>query len=166
MLTVVTTNDMIGVCLLLAAGLHDIAARSVSNTLIVALATCATLGAVAHGHLATSILLSVFVFAAAVILWLRGFIGGGDAKLFGVAALLVPPAVIPAMLLDTAMIGGVLAIPYLIGPRLVARVSPQRPSGKLARIVRCEQWRLRRRGPLPYAVAIAAGTILSIVQGT
>ena len=51
-----------------------------------------------------------------------------------------------------------VAIAYLLGRFLLPRPAPRRPRHLLPRIVRVEAWRIRHRGPLPYACAIAAGT--------
>jgi prepilin peptidase CpaA len=62
------------------------------------------------------------------------------------------------MLLATAIAGGVLALLQLgLRGRLAAPSRP-RPAGLLRRVLRCEAWRIRRGAPLPYGVAIAAGT--------
>ncbi len=82
------------------------------------------------------------------------------------AVCVVAPGSVGLMLLATALAGGALCLPYLPGKRLFARPAPGRPVGMLSRVLRCERWRLRRRGPLPYAVAIAAGTLFALLQGT
>jgi prepilin peptidase CpaA len=38
---------------------------------------------------------------------------------------------------------------------------PGRPHSLIARIAKAEAWRLRRRGPLPYGAAIAAGALVA-----
>jgi len=90
--------------------------------------------------------------------------GGGDVKLLGAAALLVPPGSTPALVMDVCLSGGVLSLVFLAARRRVAVPGRLCPRGLLARAVRIERWRLRRGGPLPYAVAIACGAIIVIVQ--
>jgi hypothetical protein len=46
---------------------------------------------------------------------------------------------------------------------MAPRPPAARPSGLVRRALRCELRRLRRRGPLPYAAAIAAGGVFAIV---
>ncbi len=101
----------------------------------------------------------------AALFWLRGYMGGADSKLLAAAGLLVAPGSVPTMILATALAGGLLCLPYLPGRVLFARPTRGRPSELLRRLLRCEHWRLRRRGPLPYAVAIAAGTLFALLQG-
>jgi prepilin peptidase CpaA len=97
--------------------------------------------------------------------WRRGWMGGGDVKLLGAAALRVPPYAVPGMLMATALAGGVLALFYLVARRRLARPGGPRPSSLLLRALRAERWRLRRGGPMPYAVAIACGVFFVLSQG-
>lgn len=111
--------------------------------------------------LVSSAVTTLLLFAV-LCLWLARFMGGGDAKLIALIGMAVSPSgVIPA-LLATALAGGLLCLPYLLGPYLLPRPKPGRPTRILPRLLRCELWRLRRGGPLPYAVAIAAGTLFAM----
>jgi prepilin peptidase CpaA len=57
----------------------------------------------------------------------------------------------------TAIAGGLLAAAYLLlSPRLRGSYGTK-PTSMLGRVFTIEAWRIRRRGPLPYGVAIAAG---------
>ncbi len=156
-----------GVCsaLLVVAALHDLAARTVPNSLIGIIGLGGIGLAVAQHRLLPSIFIAVLLLAIAAVLWLRGYLGGADAKLLGAVSLFVPPVSVALMLGATAIAGGLLCLPYLPGARGFARPPPGRPAQLLARLWRCERWRLRRRGPLPYAVAIAAGTLFVMWQG-
>ncbi len=151
--------------ILAITALHDLAVRTVPNLLIAALAFCGLALAGLQHRFVASLAVAAVLFAAAALLWLRNMLGGADAKLLAACGLLIPPAHVAPMLLATALLGGVLCLPYLPGRRLFARPAPGRPSGVLLRLLRCERWRLRRRGPLPYAVAIAAGTLFAMFQG-
>lgn len=155
-----------GAALALAGcALHDVAVRTVPNTLLAVVALCALVLAAAQHRLPVSSAIFAVLFLASFGLWLRGWLGGGDAKLLSVCGLLVAPAAVPPMLLVTALAGGVLCLPYLPGKHLFSRPAPGRPALLHARLVRCERWRLRRRGPLPYAVAIASGAIFALLHG-
>jgi hypothetical protein len=62
----------------------------------------------------------------------------------------------------------VVGVIYLLGRLAGYGLAPRpgaRPRSLLARIVRVERRRLSRGGPLPYASAIAAGTIFIIFAG-
>lgn len=163
--TVVMIGDLAAALILLAAAMRDVVARQVSNTIICGVLACGFIVALAEHRLAASALVALVVFVLTLIMWLPGLIGGADAKLLAASGLLLAPAALPTMMLFTAIAGGVLCLPYLPGPRVFRRPAPTRPTGIVRRALRCEQWRLRRRGPLPYAVAIAAGTIFTLVHG-
>ncbi len=157
----------LGAVLALAgSALHDVAVRTVPNALVAALALCAVALAAIQHRLPGAAVAASMLLLAALGPWLRGWLGGGDAKLLAASGLLLAPGAVLPMLLATTLAGGVLCLPYLPGKRLFERPAPVRPARLLARCARCERWRLRRRGPLPYAVAIAAGAIFSLLHGT
>jgi len=154
--------------LLAAAALYDLGYRLIPDFLPGMLAGLAITARLAEGwsSLGVALLVSLVVFALLGFLALRGLIGGGDVKLGAAAALLVPVRSADDFVLATALAGGVLALLYLLaGLVLRARRRPSgRPASRLARIARTEAWRIRRGGPLPYGIAIAAGAVLSVVE--
>jgi len=154
---VITIFTFLSVALVLAASLHDVAARTIPNGVSVALAAVGAGGAFLTGHALPSLVLGAGVFGIATLCWRRGWLGGGDVKLLGAAALALSPASVPAFLATVAIGGGFLAALYLILRRIVPGPGPSKPRALLARFARAEQWRLQRRGSLPYACAIAAG---------
>jgi prepilin peptidase CpaA len=151
--------------LLLVAAMHDAAFRTVPNTVSVLLALCGIALRLAAGDLPAGLAAALIVFAAATLCWRCGCIGGADVKLLGAAALLVPPLQVPAMIMAVALAGGALTLPYLIARNRLRRPAAGRPRLLLARVARAEQRRLRQGGPLPYAVAIAAGVSFAVMQG-
>jgi prepilin peptidase CpaA len=167
-----------GAVMLVMAALHDVVARTVPNQLAAAIACaglvgqCAALAASLGNALSTggsladgffragmAMLASAGVFVAAALAWRRGWMGGGDVKLLGAASSLMPAVLVPTLLMATSLAGGVLALVYLVARRRLARPGSGRATGLLARAVKAERWRLRRGGPLPYAVAIASGAV-------
>jgi len=156
------TTVVVGLALLLGAALHDVAVRTVPNCVPVALAALGVAARLLDGSLLLGLAVAGAVFVVAVLLWLRGLMGGGDAKLLGAAALVAPPGRIPDLLLMTALCGGVLALFYLAMSRVVARPAGGTRRTMLGRIAKAERWRLSRRGPLPYATAIAGGSIIAL----
>jgi prepilin peptidase CpaA len=160
-----------GVCLLTYAGLillglaalHDVLARTIPNWICAALAA-AGLGALWLTPAASyRLLAAALLFAGAVLLWRAGWMGGGDAKLLGAVGLLVPPDRVAGTVLAIGFAGAVLALPYVICHGRIARPEPVRPHGLPARAWRAERFRLRRGGPLPYGVAIAAGAAIGLL---
>jgi prepilin peptidase CpaA len=155
----------LGASLLIIAALHDVAARTIPNWTSLLLALTGALLRWMDGQLLFGLALGLVVFVAAAFCWRRGWMGGGDVKLLGAVAIFVPPSHVPDTLIDITLAGGIVGLLYLFGRMVVRRVATRplpRPRGFLARILRAEHWRLLRGGPLPYASAIAAGTIFVI----
>jgi prepilin peptidase CpaA len=145
--------------LILAASLHDIVARTIPNGLALALAVTGVATATLGGYLIGSLLAAGIVFALTAVCWHRGWMGGGDVKLLGAAALGMPPGSILAFVAAVSIAGGLLALLYLIARQFVSAPAVPRPDGLFARAMRVERWRISRGGPLPYACAIAAGVL-------
>ncbi|MFT8243799.1 prepilin peptidase [Roseomonas sp. BN140053] len=146
------------------AAAQDVATRTIPDRATLAVAALGLAARAGEGGsaLAAAAMAATLVFAAGALLWWRGLLGGGDAKLLPAVALLLPPFAVPGLLLNVAMAGGVLALLYLLLAPWVAPV-PAQPGGTLLRRVwAAEARRLRRRGPLPYGVAIALGTGLAL----
>ncbi|MBP0463198.1 prepilin peptidase [Roseomonas sp. PWR1] len=150
---------------LAAAAFRDVAVRRIPNALVAAIAL---LGVARHaasglGPLFLSCIAASLVLFAAFMLWRRGVLGGGDVKLLAATALLVPPIAVPHLLLATAIAGGLLAACHLL-LRRHAGLPVAMPSGAIGRVLRCEAWRIGRGAPLPYGVAIAAGTFFVLIR--
>jgi prepilin peptidase CpaA len=152
----------VALALLLGAGVHDFATRTVPNWAPAGVAGAGLALRLLTGDLIYGLGFAFLVFAAAVAIWRAGLMGGADAKLLGAAALAAPPVGIPNLLLLTALSGGVLAVCYLVLSYVVSRPPPGRRRTMIGRIAKAERWRLSRRGPLPYAAAIAAGGVVAL----
>ncbi len=168
---------LIAVPLLGYAALQDLAVRTIPDGISLALALSGLVLRIAAMQAVMAVLAALTVFLLALGCWRRGWLGGGDVKLLGAVALLVPPWKVPAVLLAIALAGGVLAGLYLLLGRLLeapaglaaasssAACSATARPGFPARVWRLECHRVRRRGPLPYACAIAAGTLFVMLGG-
>jgi prepilin peptidase CpaA len=152
-----------GAGLLLLAALHDIIARTVPNGVSVLLALAGLGARIMDSNVLVGAAAAAAVFFVAAFLWRRGWMGGGDVKLIGATALVVPPHHVFSFIVAMSVSGSILAALYLVAGRVARRNKPvpegrsARPVGLLPRAVRAELWRMRRGGPLPYACAIAAG---------
>lgn len=152
-----------GMGLVLIAAVHDIVARTVPNWVSVLLALVGLGARIVDGKLMIGLLAALSVFMVAAFLWRRGWLGGGDVKLLGAAALVLPPTSVIPFIVAMSISGSLLAMAYLAAgyaARAVRRpvaTNGARPNGLIARAKRVELWRMRRGGPLPYACAIAAG---------
>ncbi len=159
--------------MLVAAAVHDVMARTVPNRMSALIAACGLVTQLARASLeqggmrglGLSLLTSFAVFVVAALMWRRGWMGGGDVKLLAAAALLVPANLVLDLIMATAISGSVLSLLYLVARRRMPRPRPGRPPSLLYRIVKAERWRLRRGGPLPYAVAIASGACFVLSLG-
>lgn len=156
-----------GVALLAVAALSDVASRTVPNGVSLCIAAVGFAARLIDMRVMSGLGLGILVFAAATFCWRRGWMGGGDVKLLGAVALLVPPASVGSMLLAVALAGGLLAIGYLTLRVVVP--APGRPGAKprslVGRVLRAERWRIHRNCPLPYASAIAAGAAFTLLHG-
>ncbi len=156
--------------LLLFAAWRDIATRLIPDTVSLAIAALALglRGVAGLGPTLTSVGIAAALFLLLLLLAMRGILGGGDVKLAAAVALALPPGAAWGFLQATVFCGGALGLAYMAAPRLLPEPTPAASSAAgpqaapLRRIARAEARRLRRGGPLPYAVAIAAGGILTL----
>jgi prepilin peptidase CpaA len=151
--------------LLVYAALHDIAARTVPNWLPLCLMLLGCGARLTDHSLLAGVAVALATFVALFGLWLAGTMGGGDVKLWAATALLIPPLLQPelAFLFRVLLFGGALAILYLLLRFCVPRPRASRQGNRLRRIVRAEAWRIGRHAPLPYACAIAAGALATLL---
>lgn len=155
-----------GIVLLLAAAAHDVVARTIPNRITLLVAAIGLALRATDGTIGTAIIIALAVFAGAGLCWWQRWLGGGDVKLLAAAVLLLPPGATLANLIEIAMLGAVLALPYLAARgRLRRPLASSRALPLRTRAWRAEQFRLHRGGPLPYGAAIAAGTLLAAVGG-
>jgi len=165
MLLLILTDSVvaIGAALLVFAALHDIGFRTVPNRVSAALLLCGLVLRVITGDIVWGLVCGAAVFAVTYGCWRFGWMGGADVKLLTASAVFVSPMMVPTLLLATSIAGGIIAVFYLLGSRVAPRPNAAKPDGLLRRALRCELRRLRRRGPLPYAAAIATGGVFAIV---
>ena len=153
------------IVLLVYAALHDLAVRTIPNWLPLLLLVVGVCARLLDHSLMAGMLAAVVVFALLFGLWLGGGMGGGDVKLWAASVLLVPPVWRSELFffLHVVMFRGMLAILYLLLSFFVRRPRASRGGGYLRRFWRVERWRIGRRRALPYACAIAAGTIAALL---
>lgn len=150
------------VTLLVVTCWHDLATRLLPNGIAIALAALGIAWQVAAGDLMWSLIAATLVFLGATFVWYLRALGGGDVKLLTACALLPDASDVPQLLVMMALTGGVLALIY-IAARRVAPAIPARPRFLPARVWRAEVWRMRRGGPLPYALPISFGTLFAMM---
>ena len=141
--------------LILLAALQDAMRLRISNLLSLAIVACFAIWVGAVGpdwSLWQNGAAFTFAFAFGLLLFSRGLLGGGDVKLLGALALWFDLRGVLAMLVLTAIAGGVLALLLLA----IRRLLPDALTSESGILL------LRRRGPIPYGLAIAAGALLAI----
>jgi len=159
--------------LLMMAAWRDVATRTIPDTISLLLAVTGGLARVIEGSsaLALSAGTALLLFVLLLIAFSRGVIGGGDVKLMTALAVGLAPLDCYRFVIATALVGGLLGISYLLLSHLLPPGNLQglcqtRRVSFLDRVAVVESWRIRRRGPLPYGVAIAAaGAFILFHQG-
>ena len=138
------------------AALMDVTTMKIRNRLVVAIllgyAVLAPLAGLALHEMGLSLLGAAGVFLVGFALFSRGWIGGGDAKLAAASALWLGAAHIPAYLLYTAMIGGLLALAILAFRRMNLPANRRSP-----------EWVQRLHSPqsgVPYGAAMAPAALV------
>jgi len=110
---------------------------------------------------AVSVVVAIALFAPLVLAYARGALGGGDVKLAAAMAIGLAPVQTYRFVVATVLAGGVLSLLHLLlrrappPARFVARSAGL--ASLVRRIVTVERWRIRRKGSLPYGIAIACG---------
>lgn len=121
---------------------------------------------------------AVLVFVGGAVLFARGYLGGGDVKLLAAATLWAGPGGTPALLVLTAVLGGVLALFLLLFDYLRRGAVAAELSGRFSTILRHLPFGSRiaelarrtfgqrpdpaKRGlamPVPYGIAIAGAAL-------
>ncbi|MBV8915287.1 MAG: prepilin peptidase [Acetobacteraceae bacterium] len=166
LLTVPAAVLAIAIAALLWAATHDLLARTIPDLAPTIVAVSGLALRFADGTVGIACCAAGLLFAFSALCWRAGWLGGGDAKLLTAVAFLLPPGQLLPALVAVAESGAVLALPYLVARGRLPRPAPDRPATLGARAWRAELFRLRRGGPLPYGVAIAAGVLLSLLGPT
>ena len=151
--------------ILLGALLNDIAFRTVPNWMSATLLLLGIGIRMLDGGLVLGLLAFILILLGTGFCWHRGWLGGGDVKLLAACGMLVPPSLSGVMLLDVALAGGALAVVYLALGRVLSVPGADCPPGWLRGIFWEERHRIHSRSPVPYASAIAAGTLLVLFNG-
>ena len=154
--------------LFLAAALHDVATRTIPNRLVLGIGGTEIICQFLAGSTSSAMMAAAAILTFAAFCWRQGYLGGGDAKLIAAACLVVAPDQVISLILATAIAGGFLSIFY-IALKSICIEFPHaaRPPARwlVARILRVERHRLRHKITLPYATAIAAGTLFVLWRG-
>ena len=151
------------ILLLLYVAVIDIATRLIRNEICLVLALLGIAGQLAGSmHVTESLITATSLLLLLIVIYQRGWIGGGDVKLLVALAIGLPLMGVIQLLTVTALAGGVLALVHLMMRLLpYPRLAPA-GSSFVRRVYAIERWRHLRHAPLPYGVAIACGGIWTV----
>jgi len=139
---------VLGIVLFAIAAYGDVKTFQIPNGLVAAVAVLGVTRLVVTGDLTVAFYTasaSVMVFIATFLLFWRGFVGGGDAKLMTATALLVGYHNLFSFLVLMSLCGVLVTLAVLV----THRPSPEpQPKARLA---------------IPYGVAIAGGGIVTLL---
>jgi len=139
--------------MVVGAALQDVAQLRISNAFPVAIVAlfCAWIAVIGvEADIWKNLLAFAVMLAIGTLLFSRGWLGGGDVKLLAAIALWFDISGGLALIAYVSIGGGLLALGFIVARRLIpaAKNGGVRPPA------------LRPRGPIPYGLAIAAGTLM------
>ena len=143
---------LLGIALFVAAAYGDVRTLRIPNALVAAVAVLGVVRLIMIGDLSTALYTacaSVVVLVLVFLLFWRGLVGGGDAKLITAATLLVGYHDLFHFLVLMSICGVLVTLAVLVTHRSSAK-QPQ-PKARLA---------------VPYGVAIAGGGIVTLLFQT
>ena len=154
---------MLEIILLLYVAMMDIATRLIRNEICLALALLGIARQMGSPmQVAESLIAAAILFLLLLVIYTRGWIGGGDVKLLVALAIGLPMQGVIELFTITVLAGGVLALVHLMMRLLpYPRLAPA-GSSLVRRVYAIERWRHLRHAPLPYGVAIACGGIWTV----
>lgn len=162
---IVPTTSFLEILLLLYVATIDVATRLIRNEICMALALLGIASQIASPmQVIESLTVATILLLLLLVIYQRGWIGGGDVKLLVALAMGLPLIGVIQLLAITAMAGGVLALAHMMMRLLpYPRLAPA-GSSFVRRVYAIERWRNLRRAPLPYGVAIASAGILTVLN--
>jgi prepilin peptidase CpaA len=155
--------------LLVVIAYCDVRTRRIPNELSIAIAILGLVrialfdDAITAAH---SVVAGAVTFGAALLLFWRGAIGGGDAKLVTATALLIGYHDMLSFLFLMSLCGGTLALVILVHDKFRPRLRFLRQAGMSLKTKTSERLVATASSTVPYGVAIAAAGIITLVFET
>ncbi|WP_170294708.1 A24 family peptidase [Roseospira navarrensis] len=146
------------VALCLAAAIQDLLSREIANgfsvAIVVLFLAMALIGPYSLAAVTAVIGPALLVFAVTACLFWLGLFGGGDVKLVSATSLWITPGHLLAFLLCVLLVGGVLALVFLL--RLKVAPKMRGKQGFARHFFTEDQESLNS---IPYGLAIAVGVL-------
>jgi prepilin peptidase CpaA len=162
---IVPAASFLEILLLLYVAMIDIATRLIRNEICLVLALLGiAVQFVSPMHVTESLVDATILLLLLIVIYQRGWIGGGDVKLLVALAIGLPLMGVIQLLTITALAGVVLALVHLMMRLLPNPKLAPAGSSLVHRVYIVERWRNLRHAPLPYGVAIACGGIWTVVS--
>jgi prepilin peptidase CpaA len=156
------TASFLEILLLLYVAMIDIATRLIRNEICLVLALLGSAQFASPMQVTESLIAATILLLLLMVIYQRGWIGGGDVKLLVALAIGLPLMGVIQLLTITALAGGVLALVHLMMRLLPYPKLAPAGSSLVRRVYAIERWRNLRHAPLPYGVAIACGGIWTV----
>src|SRR6476620_9308837 len=154
------TALLLEILLLLYVAMIDIATRLIRNEICLVLALLGIASQFASPmQVVESLIAATILLLLLIVIYQRGWIGGGDVKLLVALAIGLPLMGVIQLLTVTALAGGGLALVHMMMRLLPHPKLAPTGSSLIRRVYAVERWRHLRHAPLPYGVAIACGGI-------
>jgi prepilin peptidase CpaA len=162
---IISIASFLEVLLLLYVATMDVATRLIRNEICIALALLGIASQLSDPVQAfESLIVAGLLFILLLVLFQKGWMGGGDVKLLVALAIGLPLAGVMQLLTLTALSGGVLALVHIMMRNLPNPKLAPAGASLMRRVYAVERWRHLRHAPLPYGVAIAVGGIWTILS--
>ena len=150
--------------LLAFAAYADVRTRRIPNWVVMAVGLPGIVFSVAFASVAPGLVRSAEGFGVGLLLWLpfyvAGWLGAGDVKLFAAAGLWLGPLRTVEAAVIAAVIGGVLAVVWMVGSYGMRRsASTLSLAVSVPSILATTASPERPRRTLPYGVALALGAL-------
>lgn len=158
------TFALLAASLLMLGAWRDIATRTIPDAFGVLLVVIGGVARTLEGSVAIFLSLgsALALFVLLMVAYWRRAIGGGDVKIMTAFSVGLSPIASYHFVVATAVAGGILATVYLALSYVPGRMCRIERRSLLGRIFNIEAWRIRRRKPLPYGLAIAAGGVFTL----
>src|SRR5438105_11249112 len=139
---VVPIASMLEIILLLYVAMTDIATRLIRNEICLALALLGIARQMGTPmQVAESLIAAAILFLLLLVIYTRGWIGGGDVKLLVALAIGLPLMGVTQLLTITALAGGFLALVHIMMRVLPYPKLAQAGSSLVRRVYAVERWR-------------------------